>query len=84
MGDQFARGEECERKAEKKLSGWGLLSNKYEDAADLYEKAANCFKLAKTCNPSPFLARSFHFLLFPVSIALPDHRKLRIPFYLNA
>lgn len=49
MGDQLARGEEFEKKAEKKLSGWGLFGSKYEDAADLFEKAANAFKLAKSC-----------------------------------
>ncbi|KAI4302443.1 hypothetical protein MLD38_038188 [Melastoma candidum] len=48
MGDQFARGEEYERKAEKKLTGWGLFGSKYEDAADLYDKAANSFKLDKS------------------------------------
>ncbi|KAG9457016.1 hypothetical protein H6P81_001524 [Aristolochia fimbriata] len=47
MADQFAKGEEWEKKAEKKLSGWGLFGSKHEDAADLYDKAANCFKLAK-------------------------------------
>ncbi|KAH0462524.1 hypothetical protein IEQ34_010099 [Dendrobium chrysotoxum] len=47
MADQTARGEEFEKKAEKKLAGWGLFGSKYEDAADLYEKAANCFKLGK-------------------------------------
>lgn len=36
------------KKAEKKLNGWGLFSSKYEDAADLFDKAANCFKLAKS------------------------------------
>lgn len=34
--------------ANKKLSGWGLFGSKYEDAAELYEKAANSFKLAKS------------------------------------
>ncbi|XWS32685.1 hypothetical protein CRYUN_Cryun22dG0011100 [Craigia yunnanensis] len=48
MGEQLARGEEFEKKAEKKLSGWGLFGSKYEDAADLFDKAANCFKLAKS------------------------------------
>ncbi|KAL8161060.1 hypothetical protein V2J09_012549 [Rumex salicifolius] len=48
MADQLARGEDFERKAEKKLTGWGIFGNKHEDAADLYEKAANCFKLAKS------------------------------------
>ncbi|KAE8705039.1 Alpha-soluble NSF attachment protein [Hibiscus syriacus] len=48
MGDQLARGEEFEKKAEKKLSGWGLFGSKHEDAAELFDKAANCFKLAKS------------------------------------
>ncbi|KAL9418690.1 hypothetical protein AB3S75_036610 [Citrus x aurantiifolia] len=48
MGDQVARAEEFEKKAEKKLNGWGLFSSKYEDAADLFDKAANSFKLAKS------------------------------------
>ncbi|XP_020577536.1 alpha-soluble NSF attachment protein-like [Phalaenopsis equestris] len=47
MADQTARGEEFERKAEKKLTGWGIFGSKHEDAADLYEKAANCYKLGK-------------------------------------
>ncbi|KAK4766269.1 hypothetical protein SAY87_007911 [Trapa incisa] len=47
MGDQLARGEEFEMKAEKKLNSWSFLGSKYEDAADLFDKAANCFKLAK-------------------------------------
>ncbi|KAL3521277.1 hypothetical protein ACH5RR_019426 [Cinchona calisaya] len=48
MGDQIARAEDFEKKAEKKLSGWGLFGSKYEDAADLFDKAANAFKLAKS------------------------------------
>ncbi|KAI3470937.1 hypothetical protein Pfo_027600 [Paulownia fortunei] len=48
MGDHIARGEDFEKKAEKKLSGWGLFGSKYEDAADLFDKAANAFKLAKS------------------------------------
>ncbi|KAM0946710.1 putative NSF attachment protein [Dioscorea sansibarensis] len=47
MADQEARGEEFEKKAEKKLTGWGFFGSKFEDAADLFDKAANCFKLAK-------------------------------------
>jgi len=49
MGDQIARAEDFEKKAEKKLSGWGLFGSKYEDAADLFDKAANSFKLGKSC-----------------------------------
>lgn len=48
MGDQIVRGEEYEKKAEKKLNGWSFLGSKHEDAADLFDKAANCFKLAKS------------------------------------
>ncbi|XP_068641884.1 alpha-soluble NSF attachment protein-like [Aristolochia californica] len=47
MADQALKGEELEKKAEKKLNGWGLFGSKYEDAADFYDKAANCYKLAK-------------------------------------
>uniref|UniRef100_B3TM20 Alpha-soluble NSF attachment protein n=1 Tax=Elaeis guineensis var. tenera TaxID=51953 RepID=B3TM20_ELAGV len=47
MADQTAMGNDFETKAEKKLNGWGLFGSKYEDAADLYDKAANCFKLGK-------------------------------------
>ncbi|KAL9263207.1 Alpha-soluble NSF attachment protein-like protein [Drosera capensis] len=47
MADQAAKGEEFEKKAEKKLNGWAFLGNKYEDAAELYEKAANSYKLGK-------------------------------------
>lgn len=49
MSDQIAKGEEFEKKAEKKIKGWGLFGSKYEDAAELYEKSANSFKLAKSC-----------------------------------
>lgn len=49
MGDHIARGEDFENKAEKKLGGWALFGSKYEDAADLFDKAGNCFKLAKSC-----------------------------------
>ncbi|XP_019437582.1 PREDICTED: alpha-soluble NSF attachment protein 2-like [Lupinus angustifolius] len=48
MADQLAKAEEFEKKAEKKLTGWGLFSSKYEDASDLFDKAANSFKLAKS------------------------------------
>ncbi|KAF2607905.1 hypothetical protein F2Q68_00044949 [Brassica cretica] len=44
MGDHLGREEEFE----KKLNGWGIFGSKYEDAADLLEKAANSYKLAKS------------------------------------
>ncbi|PIN13349.1 Protein required for fusion of vesicles in vesicular transport, alpha-SNAP [Handroanthus impetiginosus] len=48
MGDHLARAEDFEQRAEKKLSGWGIFGSKYEDAADLFDKAANAYKLAKS------------------------------------
>jgi len=59
MADQLTKAEEFEKKAEKKLAGWGLFGSKYEDAADLFEKAANSFKLAKSC----FFSLSHYFFL---------------------
>lgn len=49
MEDYAAKGDEFEKKAEKKLAGWNLFGSKQDDAADLYDKAANQFKLAKRC-----------------------------------
>ncbi|XP_042387542.1 alpha-soluble NSF attachment protein-like [Zingiber officinale] len=54
MADQNSKGEDFVQKAEKKLSGWGIFGSKYDDAADLYEKACNCFKLAKNCTSFAF------------------------------
>ncbi|CAJ1971071.1 unnamed protein product [Sphenostylis stenocarpa] len=48
MGDHLARAQDFENRAEKKLSGWGLFGSKFEDAADLFDKSANSFKLAKS------------------------------------
>ncbi|KAH1263362.1 Alpha-soluble NSF attachment protein 2 [Glycine max] len=48
MGDHLARAEDFENKAEKKLSSWGLFGSKFEDAADLFDKSANSYKLAKS------------------------------------
>lgn len=51
MANQIAKAEEYETKADKKLNGWGLFGSKREeDAADFYHKAANSFKLSKSCN----------------------------------
>lgn len=47
MGDYGEKATEQLKKAEKKLQSWSLFSNKYEDAGELIEKAANNFKLAK-------------------------------------
>ncbi|CAH1417371.1 unnamed protein product [Lactuca virosa] len=48
MADQIAKGEEFEKQAEKKLTGWAFFGSKHEDAADLFEKAANFYKLGKS------------------------------------
>ncbi|WOK96560.1 alpha-soluble NSF attachment protein [Canna indica] len=45
--EQTARGDEFEKKADQKLAGWLIFGPNYDDAADLLDKAANCFKLAK-------------------------------------
>lgn len=75
MGEQLARGEEFEKKAEKKLSGWGLFGSKQEDAADLFDKAANCFKLAKSCTS----LQSFLFFLKTIfSLFLKKNDELQI------
>lgn len=38
------------RQADKRLKAFSFFGgNKYEDAAEMYEKAANQFKLAKAC-----------------------------------
>lgn len=56
MANHIAKAEEFERKADKKLGGWGFLgSTKYEDAVDFYKTAASSFKLAKSCNGPRFL-----------------------------
>ena len=51
MGDYAAKAQDLVKKADKKLNSFGLFGfgSKYEDAAELYEKAANQFKLAKAC-----------------------------------
>ena len=52
MGDPAARASELMKKADKKLNSFGLFGgfgSKYDDAAEMYERAANQFKLAKAC-----------------------------------
>jgi len=49
MGDYTAKGKALMEKADKKLSSWSMFGNKYEDAAELIEKACNQFKLGKAC-----------------------------------
>ncbi len=47
QGRTLARAPPLCAQAEKKLKGFGFFGNKYEDAAELFEKAANNYKLAK-------------------------------------
>ena len=47
MADNVARGNELYAKADKKLKGFGFFGNKYEEAAEMLEKAANYYKLGK-------------------------------------
>jgi alpha-soluble NSF attachment protein len=56
MGDYTNKGKALLEKADKKLSSWSMFGNKYEDAAELIEKACNQFKLGKSCKLS-FLRR---------------------------
>ncbi|KAH9290395.1 hypothetical protein KI387_034512, partial [Taxus chinensis] len=48
MADQEAKGYELEKKADKKIQGWNIFGSKYDDAADLYEKAGNVYKIGKS------------------------------------
>ncbi len=49
--DFVAKGQDLVAKANKRLSSFSLFGggSKYEDAAEMYEKAANQFKLGKAC-----------------------------------
>ena len=61
MGDPAARASELMKKADKKLNSFSIFGgSKYDDAAEMYERAGNQFKLAKACEL---------YTLFPVRIA---------------
>lgn len=54
MATQEEKAAQYVQQAEKKMTKTGFLSmlsggNKNEDAAELYSKAANCYKMAKKC-----------------------------------
>lgn len=49
MADFETKARQYVAQGDKKLRSFGFFSNKYEEAADLYEKGANQFKLAKAC-----------------------------------
>lgn len=49
--DFVAKGDDLVAKANKRLTSFSLFGSgsKYEEAAEMYEKAANQFKLGKAC-----------------------------------
>ena len=48
--DYAGKAQELATRADKRLKSFSLFGgNKYEEAAEMYEKAANQFKLAKAC-----------------------------------
>jgi alpha-soluble NSF attachment protein len=49
MTDYEAKGRDWLSKGNAKLRSFGLFGNKYEEAAECFERAANQFKLAKSC-----------------------------------
>ena len=50
MADQSAKADALVAQAKKRLASWlNLTSNKYEDAAELFAKAANLYKASKKC-----------------------------------
>jgi len=51
MGDQSEKARALIAQAEKRLASWSLFSsNKFDDAAELFSKAANLFKVSKNWN----------------------------------
>ena len=59
MADYAGKAQELVAKAEKRLKAFSLFGSgsKYEDAAEMLERAANQFKLAKACEtPGPLPA----------------------------
>lgn len=49
MASFQVQGREWLARGEKKLKSLGWFGNKYEEAAECFEKAANQFKLGKAC-----------------------------------
>ncbi|MEW5307248.1 MAG: hypothetical protein WDW38_002510 [Sanguina aurantia] len=47
MADCAAKGDEFMKQGQKKVKSFGFFGSKWEEAADLFEKAANNYKLAK-------------------------------------
>ena len=48
---QDSKAHDLVAKAEKKMSSWSLFggTSKYEDASEMFTKAANLFKVSKSC-----------------------------------
>jgi hypothetical protein len=49
MEGKEAEADELVKKAEKKLKSWRPFGNKNEEALEMFEQAANFYKLAKNC-----------------------------------
>ena len=49
MASFQVQGREWLARGEKKLKSLGWVGNKYEEAAECFEKAAHQFKLGKAC-----------------------------------
>lgn len=49
MADQERKGDDFVAQADKKLKGWAFFGGKYDDAAELLEKAGTAYKVAKAC-----------------------------------
>jgi alpha-soluble NSF attachment protein len=55
MADYEQQANNLINEAQKKLNSWKIFSffgpsNKYEEVAEIYEKAGNMYKLAQQCN----------------------------------
>lgn len=52
-------------KGNKKLQAWSVFNpSKYDDAAELYDKAANNYKLAKACEQPTITKTSLYLKYF--------------------
>ena len=72
MADQSAKADALVAAAKKRLASWlNLTSNKYEDAAELFAKAANLYKASKKCASLPVPCRCLPFVEFGPLAARP-------------
>lgn len=49
MSEFLSKGKSFVAQGDRKLLSLGWFSNKYEEAADFFERGANQLKLAKAC-----------------------------------